>query len=494
MKVESNNSSKVLIDWPHVSTGMYLTRKNAKCVFTDAKFLYDNQKFQSAIPLFIISIEESLKAQKLSNKFEKKQGVTQRDWSNLQNHKYKLNHIYDFMIKHIESADDKTTQEVTKKLGYENMLQHRSEVLDRLLAKKGHMSQFQFLKEKCLYQNWNKEFSEWDGLDYAAFEQKEDLAYYIMKQAELQLLQLELSIEMAVYVIRRDNFMIRDLEFPTYNELRLPRNFETRSAPNPVDDHFKYHRGLKIFEALLVKKSFAVIDQVINQELIRKCLKLVPVNNLDNWYPHPMIMSIHLAIAALKQENKDGNYAGCSGDADQTHEGKPMMYCVTIINQDQQIIKIEKIMINGNEYSINDKVIQQILETELVIETQTGKEISLEKTHLAFSKIGLKIHKLRDNEIKPAIDNAISKIDEGKVEGITDEMKAKIKLVTKQNWDDQDVMVRSMIGTWFAPNIVHDENTLVMTGHYDPLEKFKVRGTIFQALVLRNDMKMSTDV
>ena len=494
MKDESSDSSTVLIDLLHVATGVYLTRKNAKRVFTDAKFLYDNQQFQSAIPLFIISIEESLKAQELSIKFEKKQAITQKDWSNLQNHKYKLSHNYDFMIENIESANDQTTKEIARELGHKNMLQYKSDILDFLLVQKSHMSQFQFLKEKCLYQNWNKEFSEWDGFDYITSGQKEDLAYYIMKQAEIQLKLLELSIEMAVYVIRRDSFMIKDLEFPTYNELRHPQDFETKSAPNSIDDYFKYYRGLKIFESLIMKKSFAIIDQIITHELIRKCLKLIPTNNLDDWYPHPMIKSIYFAMAALREGSKDGNYTGYSDDADQTHDGKPMMYCASIINKNDKIAKIERIMINGNEYSINDKIIHQILKMELVIDTQIGKEISLEKTHLAYSKIGLKIRKLRDNEIKPAIDNAISMIDEGKMERITDKVKAQIKLTTKQNWNDQDVMIRSIIGSCFASNIVRDQNTLVMTGHYDPLEKFKVRGMILQILILRNDMNMNTDV
>ena len=117
----------------------------------------------------------------------------------------------------------------------------------------------------------------------------------------------------------------------------------------------------------------------------------------------------------------------------QTHEGKPMMRCVSIINKNDKIAKIERIMINRNEYSINDKIIQQILKTELVIDTQMGKEISLEKNPSCLFQIGLKIRKLRDNEIKPAIDNAISMIDEGKMEGITDKVKAQIKLTTKQN-------------------------------------------------------------
>lgn len=196
----------------------------------------------------------------------------------------------------------------------------------------------------------------------------------------------------------------------------------------------------------------------------------------------------------MQEGGKDANYAGISGDADLTYSGDLVMYAITIVNQKDKIIKIEKIMINGDEYSPNDKVIEQILKTEIVIDAEPGKTISLEKTYLAYLKIGLKLRKLRDSEIEPAISNIISMINENKIKGISKEMKEQIKLVTKQNWNIQDSAVRLMIGVSFANNVVRDENTYMMTGQYDPLEKFKVREMIYDILLLRNKMNLGTDV
>ena len=86
---ETNNSQDILIDFTHVATGVYLVRKNAKQTFQDAKFLYTNQKFQNAIPLFIISLEEALKSHILTIKFRKKQFISSQEWANLQTHKFK---------------------------------------------------------------------------------------------------------------------------------------------------------------------------------------------------------------------------------------------------------------------------------------------------------------------------------------------------------------------------------------------------------------------
>lgn len=158
-----------------------------------------------------------------------------------------------------------------------------------------------------------------------------------------------------------------------------------------------------------------------------------------------MIKSIYFAMASLHEANKDGTYTGASFDDDQTHTGSTRMYCVSVITKKDEIISINTIMINGKEYVTNDKIIEQILKTELIIDSQPGKTIFLEKTHQAFAQINLKIRKLRDNEIVPAIDNAISLIKNNKLVGITYKIKEQIRHVTKQNWHEQDPTLRSII-------------------------------------------------
>lgn len=304
-KKENDMPVKILIDYPHVATGLYLIRKNAQKTFQDAKFLYDNQKFQRAIPLFITSLEEALKAHELSMKLKNKQSISYQEWSDLQTHKHKLNYVSNFVIKNMESMDEKTMEEITKELGEEKLYTRRNEILALNKAEKGIQSHFQKLKEFCLYQNWNKEFKEWDEFDKLNSEQRGDLAYFVMKRAEIHLCQLDLSIEMAVYVIRRDNFMIHDLEFSTYNELRNPKDFETLNKMDDIlDDYFKYHRGLRVLQSLMIKKAFAVIDQIVTNNLLKKCLKLPPRNDLENWYPHPVVKSIFNAMSACKREGR----------------------------------------------------------------------------------------------------------------------------------------------------------------------------------------------
>lgn len=492
-KTERTEDDDILIEYPQVVVGMYLSRQNAKRQFDDAKFLYNNSKFQSAIPIFILSLEEALKSHELSIKFRKQQHISKKDWVNLQQHKHKLNYIADFVIENMESMNDETAKDIAKELGQEEFLSHRSEILNLNKGEKSITIHFQFLKERCLYQNWNEEFKEWDDFEHLDSNQKENLAYFVMKRAEIQLGQLDLAIELSVRVIRRDWFMIKDLEFPKYNDLRDPKNFETKIDHNIVDDYFKYHKGLGILESLIVKKAFAVIDQIQTHGLIGKCLKLAKKSGPDNWCPHPAIKSIFLAMAIMGKAGKDGKYAGLSGDGDQTISGNPIMYSMSGVSIQKGILKVDVIMINGENYSADDKIIEQILQTEMIIDAIPGKTIPLEKMHAALAEVGLKMRKLKDIEIEPAIKNAISMVEHGHYQGISDEIMQKIKQVTKKNWDYQDPTLRSMIGSAFARNIVKDENTIIMTGQYDPLEKFKVRGMILQMLLSRNELNMRTE-
>ena len=489
-KTDDSEDGNILIDYPQVVVGMYLVRQNANKIFQDAKFLYDNQRFQTAIPIFVNSIEESLKSQEMAIKFGKKQSISSNEWDKLRLHKHKLTHIANFVIENTESMSDETTKNVSKELGFdEKMFEHRNEIIVINKGEKNTESYFQKLKEFCLYQNWNVEFKEWDEFDRLKSEQKEDLAYYIMKKAEIHLHQLDMGIEMEVYVIRRDFFMIKDLEFPTYNELREPKNFETRAYALELD-HFKFHRGLRILESLMIKKAFAVIDQIMTMDLI-KSINLPSMEDIDNWEPHPIVRAIF--VANTSQGKEDGNYAGVSRDADLTKSGEPQMLTFVGINKKDGITTIEKIMINGNEFSVNDKVIEQIMKTETVIDAHPGKEIPLEKMHQALAKIGLKMRKLRDNEIQPAIDNALSMMDsDWKIEGITEEIIEQIKSVTKQNWENADPNIRAMISSFYGRHIIKDEDTIVMSGPYDPIEKFKVRGMIYQMLMSRNEMNIGT--
>ena len=250
-----------LIDYPHVGIGMYLSLRNAKRHFEDGALLYENKKFQSAIPIFVICIEECFKSYELSIKMRKFQSVSQTDWDNLMNHQHKLNYVNDFFVENLENMSEEEFEKYAKETQNEEFIKYRKEVIQRNKAEQTITTHLQMLKEACLYQNWNKTFGEWDDFDMLKEEQKDDLAFFIMKRAAIQVKQLHFGIEYAVNIIRRDGGTLTDLEYPTYNEFREVKDYDTKlnDYNQIIDDIPKYHRGEKIMLALISHKKIHLL-------------------------------------------------------------------------------------------------------------------------------------------------------------------------------------------------------------------------------------------
>ena len=88
----------------------------------------------------------------------------------------------------------------------------------------------------------------------------------------------------------------------------------------------------------------------------------------------------------ITKNKPDGNYVGAADDADQTYSGKPRMVATAVIKKENKQLTIEEITINGNKHYTTDKIIEDIFETEIIIEKYPGKEILMENMHQAFAK------------------------------------------------------------------------------------------------------------
>ena len=176
---------------------------------------------------------------------------------------------------------------------------------------------------------------------------------------------------------------------------------------------------------------------------------------------------------------------GMSGDAEETQSGEPMMTTVAIISKENEKIIPRKIVIitdESDEFEFSDKIIEKILDTEMIIERFPGKTIPLEVAHQAFSEIGIKIRKIKDSEIEFAIALSKKMLDEKRIIDLPPELIPKMKEASKENWDELDPLVRSAISMSLSMTLPPENNQMIMSGYIDPIPKFKVRGMIFQIL------------
>lgn len=480
------------IDVPHVGLGMYEALKKSERLYDDAKILYMKKRFVSAVPLFVNSIEEALKGYELAIKFRKCQSCTREEWNNLLDHKHKLVHVKEFAIEVLKKSTQKELDEMSVNFSVENI--DKKKMINILQSDVVENSQLQNLKEKCLYTDWDSANKMWDDFEKIDSEKQEDLTFYVMKKAEYELDNLRFGIEHAVNSVRLDGNMIKDLPYPRYAEFRDVSNYESLKSRKSRSrgEKIKFAKGKRILQKFMIKKSFHIIYQEIPFDNLKKYLDLIKKQPDEEQFPHPIIRAILLAYVAANKNDHDGNYAGVSGDAEETMSGDPMMSTLAIVSRKGEQFTIEKIAVitdKSDEYNFNDKIIEYILDTEMVIERFSGKDVPLEAVHEAYSKVGLKLRKLKDEEIEPAIEISKKLIKEDKFRGIPQELTPKILSATRENWEDLDPQVRSLIGSSYATTIPPEENQIIMTGTFDPLPKFKVRGMLYQTLKRREFLK-----
>ena len=485
------DDSDELINYGHMGIGMYYCLENTKRHFKDGKILYDCKKFQSAIPIFIICIEEAFKTIELATKLRKRESMSKRDWKNLQDHNHKLNHMNDQSIEILDKMPNDDREELKKTVGINKIDVDR--LVNGFKFEKIIISNLQRLKERCLYQNWIEKQNDWDDFTDIKLEHKEDLAYYIMEQASTHVTKMHYSIEHAINVMRRNGATLDATPYPTYTEYRKEKDYETKIFNLIMDDQPKYDRGRNIMLGFIKFKIINAVDVISTDKIIKKWIKIMKENN-NFEYLHPLINAVFMGIAST--ENKpDGIYLGVAGDADQTYGGKPMMSAIAVIKKENSQLTIEEVTINGNKHYTTDKIIEQIFDTEIIIEKYPGKEILMENMHQAFAEIGFKIHKATTDEIESALVKCKKMIKAGEIESVLVEFKNMIKfgdqknIITKidnakkENWEDLDPEIRLLIYVIGGP-VNFDPKTILMPLRVESLRKFKVRNIVYNTLKL----------
>lgn len=478
-----------MINFEHIVIGTFQIRENSRHLFDDAEFLFDSRKFQTAIPLFILSIEESLKACVFAVKMRKHQTMNSEEYGNLKNHHNKLTGFYEFTSKVLNDMTEHELKNTFNELHIEPSMNILPVVKYSNKARQTMMANLQMVKELCLYKNWNKQFSEWDMFNHMSNEKQEELAYFLMMESKSELLRLDFVVEHAVSVLRRDGFKLINLDFPPYDEIRDVKNFVTKLNGVITNDLSKYKKGENIMEILISKKAFGIIEQVSHNNIFKQISSLIPKDNLDDWYPHPMVKAIFMLCSTIHNRKKNGTYASIADNFTQTYGDVCIMHAIVVMNKNEDTFKIEKIIINQYEHNFDDPIIKNVLKIESVIEKHKGKEISSDIMRDAFAEIGLRIRYLKDDEIEPAINNVKRLIGENKIMNVSllpIGVIPKIKLATKETWSGLDLATRSTI--CLLSGIQLNDHTILMAEDPRTIHKFKVRDILYQNLLMLHNL------
>ncbi len=430
-----------------------------------------------------------MKGLELLTKFRRNQVITVDDWKDLTNHKHKLTHVMEDAIEDLKKSSEediaKARDEVSK-TGQQNRDVSVESIIKNLQNKSGIHSHFQELREGCFYSDWDKLRGKWIIFDELSTEMQEALAFFVYAEAQTNLNLLKMGIERYINRLRETEQLLKKLPYSSYEELRSPENWESNNLPFTIQskvDQIRFDKGFKVMKQFIEEKSFEFLSFGVFRKTMLEYLKVTTKQEDEQWFPHPMIKAMMMAMSLAKEKGKEGeNVAALSTDENQTYEGKPIMMFNVIATMKSGICEIINITdLSHPEVKFTQDMIEKIIRTETILEREQGKDITFSVSIEAMNAIGIKTKMIRMAEIPDAIRMTKEMMKDGHFQGVPKETREQILAIRgSEEWGDLDTIVRTMIISGYGMKKYPEYNS-----HVTPAEKyrkFKIRQSILFAL------------
>ncbi len=413
--------------------------------------------------------------------FRKNKGISLDDWNKLTTHKHKLIDFKKQSLEDLKKIDEETMSEINKE--YDNYFQNvdRKSLMNAITHNITAFSHFTIIKENCLYLDWNDKTNNWDEFVDLDKEKQRDLAYFFMKLTQTELHLIKMSIEFAVNVIRRDRDFV-NLPYPKYNEFHEFKDFEFHNLEDPNLDFQKesFNRGRDLMDKFIISRDFEILRN-ISLDIIFDYVSQAQKMNINDWEPHPLLRAIMLGLKSAEEMQKDGNYAGMSGDAEFTEDGNPTMITNAIVSKKDSMFTIEKVAIGiGNhldEYDMTDEMIEKIFKADMLISKHPTNDVPIEIIHQSFAAIHLKLKKFPKKFNEQAVQYTKTLSEKGELQGkLPDDIIEGIKKAENSKWDDLDPIIRLQIAMLYSIKIgMLSPTEFLITGYEDTIPKHIIR-------------------
>jgi len=414
--------------------------------------------------------------------------MTSDDWNSLRSHKHKLTHVYEDAIRVLQEAGEKEEAEAMKKLEESGMRVppvSKEKLIKLLQAKSSIHSQFQALRESCLYSDWNEATAKWSVFSEVGQNEQEAIAFFVLRETELQLDFLRFAIESIVNDLRKSGQQAANFPYPKYKDYRTPDQFESMKKFNePVSklDQVKYDRGLLVMKKFITFrfKSLDLVTFGVFRDSMMPYLKLIQNQEYDEWYPHPMTKALMLALSAAQDGSENGNYMGLSGDAD-TPEDMPHVSFAVVVSRNAENYIIAKVEDLVNDHTLTKAEFEKVIRTETIIERSLGKEVPVSTLIEAISAIGVKVKEIKPEELPSAIEYAKSVVRANRSNTPQDVVDEVMNIKSVDEWSSLSPLTRSFIVTVYGPS-KHSDYSIFLTPYDGNIPKWKCRMLILQVI------------
>lgn len=457
---------------PHAKLpqGIRLSHDNAARHLGDALCLYDAKRPQGAIPSAVLSVEESIKGICLAASRRRGGGVPASEWRPLQDHRLRL-----------LSAKRWVEEGLDRDCVAEACARHMRDpsrppfgagpapetgAPDHLGRVYRATQGLQSIKKMAAYDAWNAAHGAWDTFGHLPEGAQEALAVNVLHLAALY-----------------HDLLVRGAG----GSLGQPCAIACPGLRRMPGDPFVVASGGTILGAMLQTGTVAQQAYHVNRDTFLKCRR-VALKHGDYHNAHPFVKAMTMAVSE-RDKGREGRCAYYADDSVQTHGGRATMFAFLIVSMEGETLKLEKACINGEICDPHDSRLGAILETELVIDRLPGRDVPLSAFSEAFSRLGIGVRKLGDEEIGPALENARRMADNGQLAHFPQDMVDSIRNATVEGWDTLDSDVRNAVAIMH----VADPTVVVLCSHPDSVRKYVVRQAIWQTMCLQKEIHGGRD-
>lgn len=192
------------------------SQRNARRLFNDALLLHKDDRFRGAIPIAILSIEESLKGIELGMEFRKLRDIPASGQEGLTSHAHKFRHVHGWVVEHME---DGRMRDVYASLAREGRIPleggrpiNLEDAIENSIYMRDMVSGLQHVKEMCMYEGWSAKRGSWEGLDIGDAD-AEALSVFVLVLAKAHYEMLHSSTDFAL-----DTLVAKNPVFEKYRE------------------------------------------------------------------------------------------------------------------------------------------------------------------------------------------------------------------------------------------------------------------------------------
>lgn len=243
-----------MIENNKIKDGITIAKNHSEYFLKQSEKLHNEQEFQAAIPFAILSFEESSKVDHLLDYIKEKRDISENEWKELRDHKFKLTQNEKEIKTNLENESDlafKVQSLLMQNIGL-RAIPTKDSAIELKEKEIETQAKFSKIKEICFYANWNIHKNNWDNFDKIPKSEKEALSFFMIwtskRKQLLSKLGVEFYLENPFTKPPPDTFSMEKLSEYIVEKTNHSRNLQTTQKMQEFDKEYGDEKSIGILQ------------------------------------------------------------------------------------------------------------------------------------------------------------------------------------------------------------------------------------------------------